>query len=99
MRMNSRITFVTETDGGFNPVTGKHDEPMLSKLTKACNLSTLSIERSKVLFGEVDANIRVARLQHPYKGVFDYVNINDKKYKVTRQSDYRKGVFYLEGAN
>lgn len=101
MRFNKRITFVTESEGGFNPDTGNHDKPTLDVVTKPCHLSALGVERSKQLYGEVDTNIMIARLQTPHDDVFDYVELNnsDKKYKVTRRSDYRKGVFYLEGAN
>jgi hypothetical protein len=41
--------------------------------------------------------VTVARLQRPYKDQIDYVLIDGQKYRILRQSDYRKGVFYLEG--
>lgn len=98
IRFNKRITFVSESDGGFNPNTGMHDEPSLVEVVKPCNLSTLGVDRSKELFGEIDTLVIVARLQHPFLDKFDYALIDDKKFKVTRQSDYRKGAFYLEGS-
>ncbi|MED4083873.1 hypothetical protein P4637_03215 [Halalkalibacterium halodurans] len=99
MRFNQRITFVTEHNGGYNPGTGEHDEPSKEAETVACNLSELGIERTNELFGQIDKKIIVARLQRPYAKPFDYAEINGDKYNVKRQSDYRKGAFYLEGSS
>lgn len=97
MRFNRRITFVAEYEGGYNPETGQHDEPRKEKDIVACNLSELGIERTNELFGQIDKKIIVARLQRPYHKPVDYVLIDEQKYIIKRQSDYRKGVFYLEG--
>ena len=97
MRFNERITFVLEYEGGYNPITGEHDPAREETETAPCNLSTLGIERTNELFGQLDRKIIVARLQRPYVKPFDFIRIDGQKYNVKRQSDYRKGVFYLEG--
>src|SRR5699024_7168076 len=98
MRYNKRITFVTEFEGGYNPETGKNDEPRIEEKTLPCNLSELGITRTSELFGEIDTKIIVARTQRPLNQTFDYALLNGKKYNVKRQSEYRRGVYYLEGA-
>ena len=97
MRFNERITFVREYEGGYNPITGEHEPVREETETAPCNLSTLGIERTNELFGQLDRKIIVARLQRPYVKSFDFIRIKGQKYNVKRQSDYRKGVFYLEG--
>jgi len=99
MRYSKRVTFVTKIGGGFNPDTGKHDKPREVRDEKACNVSTVGVDRSKELFGEIDTIVTVIRLQRPYDKQFDYIELNDEPYNVRRQSDYRRGAFYLESAN
>src|SRR5690625_7879594 len=82
----------------YDPETGEYTEPIIEKTELPCHLSGLSIERSKELFGELDTNVIVARLQQPYGDDFDYVIIDDKKYNVTRRSKYRRDAYYLEEA-
>lgn len=106
MRFSQRITFVNEADAYYDPIAGEWVDGELIKTTLPCNISTLGIDRTNELFGEMDKVITVARLRHPYNGKIDYVFLNEdeklpddekQKYQVKRQSDYRKGVFYLGG--
>jgi len=99
MRFDKRIIFVNITESYYDPIEGEYVEGKEIETKKPCNLSTLGVQRTNELFGEIDKLITIARLQHPYNGKIDYVKLNDseQKYNVKRQSDYRKGVFYLEG--
>ena len=100
MRFNDRITFVHEKASYYDPIKGEYVDGEKVLTTKPCNLSTVGINRTNELFGQIDKITIVARLQRPYNGKIDYVFLNNdetKKYNVIRQSDYRKGVFYLEG--
>lgn len=101
MRFDKRIHFVTESPGGYNPATGDYDEKTETTVTKACNLSPLGVTRTNELFGQIDTKITVARLQRPYSDKFDFIRLgtNSQPYDIKRQSDYRKGVFYLESDN
>lgn len=97
MRFNKRITFVKEGNPYYDPTQGEYVQGEPIKDTVPCNLSNLGIERTNELFGQIDKIITVARLQRPYNKEFDYIEINNQRYDIKRQSDYRKGVFYLEG--
>lgn len=99
MRYDKRITFVREIEGGFNPSTGNHEEGELIKTTLPCNISSLGVDRSAQLFGEIDTSMIVVRLQRIHKDTFDHALIDDKKYHVKRHipHDY-ESVFYMEGA-
>lgn len=97
MRFSDRITFVAIPESYYDPDKGEYVEGEPIKKMKPCKLSGLGIDRTQQLFGNVDKHITVARLLHPYFDDFDHVYIDGKEYQVKRQSDYRKGVFYLEG--
>lgn len=99
MRFDERLTIVEESEGYYDPIQGEFVDGALIKATLPCNLSRLGIDRTNQLFGQMDIRITVARLQQPYEGRIDHVYLDDEniKYQVKRQSDYRKGVFYLEG--
>lgn len=98
MRFNNRITFVEEGDTYYDPVQGEYVESEPTKTKVPCKLSTLGTERTLQIFGVINRKMEVARLQRPYTDEFDYVEINGQKYNVQRQSDYRKGVLFLESA-
>ncbi len=101
MNFSDRITFVNEGESYYDPVKGEYVEGEPTKDTKPCKLSNMGVDRTNELFGQIDRIITVARLQRPYSKEFDHVLIekgmHKGKYNVKRQSDYRKGVFYLEG--
>lgn len=98
MRYSDRIVFVTETEGGYNPGTGEHDEATKTIDVKPCNISPIGVERSVQLFGEIDTSIVVARLQRSYDKDFDHVEISGDRYMVKRHVPLRtESVFYLEG--
>lgn len=98
MRFNKRITFVKETEAYYDPDLGEYVEGEPVKDTVPCNLSPMKVDRKKELFGELDIVVVVARLQRPYTKEFDYIEISERKVEMLHRSDYRKGVFYLEGA-
>lgn len=100
MRFDKRVTFVSETDGYYNPEKGDWIPGEPDGKTLPCNVSKLGIERTNQIFGQIDKVMSVIRLQRPYYKDFEYLYLGDKrnqKLKVKSQSDYRKGVFYVEG--
>lgn len=100
MRFDKRVTFVRETDGYYDPEKGEWIPGELVEIKLPCNVSKLGLERSNQIFGQIDKAMSVIRLQQPYYKDFEYLYLGDEKdqkYKVKRQSDYRKGVFYVEG--
>ncbi|MDY0394788.1 hypothetical protein ACFSMW_06615 [Virgibacillus halophilus] len=99
MRFSDRIAFVNEGEPYYDPVKGEYVEGEPTTDIKPCKLSTMGVDRTNELFGQIDRVVTIARLQHPYNKEFDYVLIKEQKYNVKRQSDYRKGVFYLEGVS
>lgn len=98
MRFSDRLTFVKKGESYYDPSQGEYVESEPIKTKVPCKLSALGTERTLQIFGVLDKQVEIARLQHPYTNDFDYVEINDQKYNLKRQSDYRKGVLFLESA-
>src|SRR5699024_6785581 len=102
MRFSDRITLYTETEGGYDPSTGKHEDYKITDKTLPCKLSQLGIQRTNELFGTIDTHIVVARLQNPYKkkktSAKNYSGMFKREYVIKRQSDKRKPVILLDGA-
>ena len=96
MRYNERITLVKVTGREYDPETGKNKPEEEERIELPCNLSELGVERTNELFGQINSLIIVARLQRPYRKHADYALIDGVKYAIKRQSNYRRGVFYLE---
>lgn len=99
MRYSDRISFVTETEEVYNPRTGEYEGGVFASEVYPCKTSTLGIDRTINLFGQLDINIVVARLQRPFNSAYTYVEINDKRLNVKRHIPHSSGsVFYLEGS-
>lgn len=97
MRYTDRVTFVTESPGGYNPETGNHEEATLTTETLPCNISPLGISRTQELFGSIAVQVDVVRLQRPYSKRFDYVTIDGKRMNVKRRIPHRREtVLYVE---
>ncbi len=97
MRFSDRITFIYQKESNYDPEIGEYVETEPIPTVKACNLSPIGVNRQATLFGSINTNITIARLQNPYNDEFDHVEVNGKNYKVMKQSNYKKGVLFLEG--
>src|SRR5699024_7831905 len=95
---SDRITFVNIEESYYDPTKNGYVEGEEIRTTKPCNLSTLGLNRTQELFGNLDTRVTVARLQRPYMSDFDYVLIKGKKYNIKGTSNYKKGILFLEGA-
>lgn len=99
MRFNDRINFVKVMGEVYDPVEGIYIEGNKTTVRRPCKISTLGTQRTQELFGDIKRQIQVVILQKPYDADFDYVLLANKKYEVKRQSDYRKGVLFLESVS
>lgn len=98
MRFADRIIFVRDADSYYDPALGQWVDGEVVKDVQPCHLSALGTERTVQLFGNLDKGVTVARLQRPYKKEFQHVLIDEAKFLVQKQSNYKKGVLYLEEA-
>ena len=80
MRYDTPIFFVKETDKHYDPEVGEwiQGEPVRTK--KYANVTHMGVERQQAVFGDVKANRLVIRLQRPFTGVYDFIEIGEKVY-------------------
>lgn len=97
MRYDKRIMLVEEQGTRYNPDTGKEEQLDPIKTTLPANIGNLGLERRNELFGNIDVNIIVVRTQRPVTTEATYVLIDDSRYEIKAQSNYRRGVLFLEG--
>ncbi|MGX7202390.1 hypothetical protein BCR22_07375 [Enterococcus plantarum] len=97
MRYNTKVTFVTEKNGYYDPEIGEHIEPSKTEKTKRVNMTDLGTDRSVKIFGEIDESAKVIRLLRPYNKKWDYVMIDNRRFElVTKRSLPQKNTFILK---
>ncbi|AXF54622.1 hypothetical protein DT065_00395 [Salicibibacter kimchii] len=85
--------------GYYDPEKGEYVEGEPIRETVPCHLSPVSVDRVNQMFGSIEQNITVARLQRQYDKAYDRVEIGEKPYSVQRHINHRRrSVLYLEGA-
>lgn len=97
MRFSDRITFVKKESSVYDPDKGEYVDGETVEDVVPCKLSAMGVDRTNELFGKLGTRITIARLQRPYLDEFDHVLIDGNEYSLERNSDYRKGVLFLEG--
>lgn len=85
MRYDTPLFFVKETKKQYDPDSGEWSSGELAKEKRWANVTDLSAERQKVLFGDVRPNRFVVRLQRVYTKDYDYIEINGKTYIVDKE--------------
>lgn len=100
MRYSDRITLHKVIGRAYDPSVGMTVVSVDDGVTLPCDMSPISLERVKVLFGSLDNQITTVRLQRPYRRKVEKAVINGKKYNVLRHVPYRsESVLFLEGVS
>ncbi len=94
MTLDKYVTFVYVPEGNYNPVTSKYEEPQPTEVEVPCNVSEVSLEVTKELFGVLDTNIIKVRLISPYNSEFSYILYQNSRYDLV--SSKLNKIFYLK---
>ena len=98
MRYSDRCVLISPSQQIFDYETGDTITVEGKRELVACNISKVGLDRVKQLFGELDRQMIIVRLQGQYKDDVSFIEIDDTKHKVYRKMEYRKDVaFYVEG--
>jgi hypothetical protein len=83
MRITDKVKFYVENSdgGGYNPETGQYEDTEELVATIPANITDLSTDRTKELFGEIDDSKLVIRTFKPIKFKWSYCLIGKSKYK------------------
>lgn len=96
MRYDKVVTFVSETEGGYNENTGDYEDGMLIRVTKSANVSDLGEEKKALVVGDLSKKAKVVRLNGVFTDSFDWIEYDGDKYVVTLPKFHRREtVFYV----
>lgn len=82
MRYDTPICFQLIRQGMYDPKTGDYadSDPVETKVY--ADVTDLSAESMKLLYGEIKRNSKVIRLQQHYTKTYNRIRIGDKQYGV-----------------
>lgn len=96
MRYDNIIYLVYAGASSYNPKLGRYEEETTTDDKRYANVSRVSLERNKELFGDVDSDVIIIRLQGLVKGKPDYIKIKDREYAIIKKTTTRRDTaFYV----
>lgn len=96
MRYDNIIYLVYTKEPLYNPKLGRYEDETTVDDKRHANISKVSLERNRELFGDVDSDVIIIRLQGLVKGNPDYIKIKDKVYNIIKKTTTRRDTaFYI----
>lgn len=91
MRYNIPVIFVRSGERQYDPDSGEWINGKDIKDKKYANVTHMSSERQRKVFGDVKSDRRIIRLQRAYKYQYDHIEINGERYELERTLDATVG--------
>ena len=91
MRYNTPVIFVRSGEKQYDPDSGEWIKGKDIKDKKYANLTHMSAERQRTVFGDVKSDRRVIRLQRAYPYQYDHIEINGERYELEKALDAAVG--------
>lgn len=82
MRYDTPIYFQRITPGILNPDTGNYSDPAIKEDAVYADVSDVSAEIIKLMYGNIRQGSLMIKLQNHYLKTFDRIRIADKVYRV-----------------
>lgn len=96
MRYDNIIYLVYVKESLYNPKLGRYEDETTVDDKRYANVSKVSLERNREIFGDVDSDVIIIRLQGLLKGSPDYIKIKDKLYNILKKTTTRRDTaFYI----
>lgn len=96
MRYDNIIYLFYVKEPLYSPKLGRYEDETTVDDKRYANISKASLERNKELFGDVDSDVIIIRLQGLVKGNPDYIKIKDKIYNIIKKTTTRRDTaFYV----
>ena len=84
MRFDTSIYFVSTSGKHYDPVAGEWIVGQPEKVKRYANVTHMGAQRQQAVFGDVQADRLVVRLQRAYTVAYDHVEIAGKSYQVEK---------------
>lgn len=96
MRYDNIIYLVYVKEPSYSPKLGRYEDETSIDDKRYANVSKVSLERNNELFGDVDSDVTIIRLQGLVKGNPDYIKTKDKAYNIIKKTTTRRDTaFYV----
>ena len=89
MRYDQRIYFVKEGEDEYDYATGDYVTTEPTKEEAWANVSDTSTERMQLVYGALKQGAITVRIQGKYVEMFDYIEVENKKYNVDAFRTFR----------
>lgn len=97
MRFTEQVSFLKKGEEKYDPDSSTYVPGEDLKQTFLANISDMGLKRSMEIFGDYRVDRKVVRLLNSFKGEFDIIELEGKRYRFTVDKQ-DKTVFYVEGA-
>lgn len=99
MRMDSKISFYSESKRRYNPHTSKYEGGTELVANRYGNVTDVGTNRSVELFGKYDQQAKTIRFSEPVTVSWSYLTIDDNpvKYRLNTERRPLKGVSLIVG--
>lgn len=99
MRLSDRVSLIKKGKKKYDPDRGEYVDSSERWDNYPCHISDLGVDRTQQLFGDYRPQVKVVRLQRPFRAFeVDTVKIDGKEYTV-RSVRLDDRVFYVEAVN
>ncbi|WP_025087465.1 hypothetical protein [Ligilactobacillus apodemi] len=86
MRYTDTVIFVVKANKHYDPDAGKIVGGELMKTKRRCHVSSPSLSKSVLVFGDLKTSDILIHLKRRYTDTYDYCLVNDRKYFFVREN-------------
>lgn len=96
MRFDTRIYFQKIIEGELDDSTGDYLPDTVIEAKAYANVTDAGKDTKNIVYGAIKQGARIVRIQGSYDKAFDYIRINNKRYRVDESiSGYLKQTFIV----
>ena len=89
MRFDTPVYFQSVVHGEYDPATGNYAEDMVAEVERYASVSDTGMDTLTLVYGGLKQGSLTIRLQSVYDGIFDYIRIGSKRYRVDKTRTLR----------
>lgn len=89
MRFDTPVYFQSVVHGEYEPTTGNYAEDIVTEVERNASVSDTGTDTLTLVYGGLKQGSLTIRLQSVYDGIFDYIRIGSKRYRVDKTRTLR----------
>lgn len=89
MRFDTPVYFQSVVRGEYDPTTGDYAEDIVTEVERYASVSDTGMDTLTLVYGGLKQGSLTIRLQSVYDGIFDYIRIGSKRYRVDKTRTLR----------